>query len=132
MVPEMERISDIQPFDTVSETQYQKETKRCHVLWSRAYRTAEQQITPEKVQSLSRWAKEQMKGYRSVPSLSNASFKVIGKSSRENDLVLENTVDTLPSHHPLVTRWLKLYLIYNTEKDRITQIIVTIRGELLE
>ena len=132
MVPEMEHIPSIQPIETLSETLYQKESKRCHVLWYGEYEYAEKHITPEKVQSLSRWAQEQMKGYRSVPSLSNVTFKLIGKSSRENALVFENTLDTLPSHHPLVTRWLKIFLLYNKERNRITQIIVTIRGERLE
>ncbi len=91
----------------------------------------ERQITPEVVRSLSRWAQSQMKEYEKVPSLAKAVWKPVG-DDKQGRLVLEGTVDTLPTHHRLVTRWLKVYVVYDGKAREVVRVIVTIRGEVLE
>jgi hypothetical protein len=88
-------------------------------------------LTPRVVRSLSRWAQPQMKGYLKVPSLARVAWKPAG-CAEKGRLVLEGTVDTLPTHHALVTRWLKVYLVYDGKNQEVVRVTVTIRGERLE
>ena len=84
------------------------------------------QITAEKVRNLSNWAKKEMADYE-FPAFKNQTFRATHIQNNEN-LLIESVLDTLPSHHPLVTRQLKLYLIYNRKHNTIIDAIVTIRG----
>ena len=77
-------------------------------------------------------AKPQMEVYRSVPSFERIELRPVGTDAKRKRLVLEGTIDTLPSHSPLVTRWLKVFVLYDLEAKSIARITVTIRGELLE
>lgn len=90
------------------------------------------QVTPEQVRSLSRWAKKQMEDYRGVPALDQVTLHPHGMDTDHRQLVLEGTLDTLPSHSPLVTRWLKVYVLYDLPGRSISRIVITIRGERLE
>ncbi len=132
LVPEMERIPEIDACDAVSPNHYLPETARCLDLWQRQRHGLEARITPSVVQSLSRWATAQMQSYRSVPPLSRAAFQCLGMNRNSHRLVYESVLDTLPTHQVLVTRWLKLFLIYDRERAQISQVIVTIRGQRLE
>ncbi len=73
-----------------------------------------------------------MQSYRSVPPLTRATFQCVGIHRNSHKLVYESVLDTLPTHHALVTRWLKLFLIYDSQTAQISQVIVTIRGQRLE
>ncbi len=72
-----------------------------------------------------------MKSNQKVPSLAKVAWKPAG-DDKQGRLVLEGTADTLPSHHRLVTRWLKVYLVYDEKTREAVRVIVTIRGERLE
>lgn len=89
-------------------------------------------VTPELARALSRWSLPQMKDYRGVPPLEKVELKPLGLVPGGRGLVLESTIDTLPSHHPLVTRWLKVYLLYDDHNRQIRHATLTIRGERLE
>ena len=82
--------------------------------------------------ALSRWSLPQMEEYRAVPPLEKVELKPLGLAADGRGLVLEGTIDTLPSHHPLVTRWLKVYLLYDDRNRQIRHATLTIRGERLE
>lgn len=84
------------------------------------------QITADQVRQLSRWAQTEMAGYQ-TPAFTHLTLQTthIGPN---NHLLIETVLDTLPSHNPLVTRQLKLYLVYNPQQNTFTQAIVTIRG----
>ncbi len=84
------------------------------------------QITADQVRQLSRWAQTEMAGYQ-MPAFTSLTFQPT-HTGPENQLLIESVLDTLPSHSPLVTRQLKLYLVYNPQKNIITKAIVTIRG----
>jgi len=83
------------------------------------------QITNEKIRSLSRWAQKEMADYQ-MPAIKNQSFSAT--HIHNENLLIESVLDSLPSHHPLVTRQLKLYLVYNRKHNTFTDAIVTIRG----
>ena len=87
--------------------------------------------TPELARALSRWSLTQMKEYRAVPPLEKVELKPLGLAG-DNLLVLEGTIDTLPTHHALVTRWLKVYVLYDDRSREIRHATLTIRGERLE
>lgn len=89
-------------------------------------------LKPEKVRELSRWARPQMLLYRRVPPLEKTLLEPRALSAEGNQLLLEGTVDTLPTHHRLVTRWLKVYLFYDLSERKIRRIVFTIRGQLEE
>ena len=42
------------------------------------------------------------------------------------------TIDTLPTHQPLVTRWLKVYVVFDLHEKSVSAVVVTIRGQRLE
>lgn len=87
--------------------------------------------TPELARALSRWSLPQMQEYKAVPPLEKVELKPLGVTS-DNLLVLGGTIDNLPTHHPLVTRWLRVYLLYDAGAHQIRHATLTIRGERLE
>jgi hypothetical protein len=44
----------------------------------------------------------------------------------------ETVLQEKPTHSPLVTRWLKVYIYYDVKTREVVRMIVTIRGELRE
>lgn len=82
-------------------------------------------LTAQKVRDLSRWAKKEMADYH-LPPIKNQTFRATHINNTK--ILIESVLDTLPSHHPLVTRHLKLYLIYNRKHNTISEAIITIRG----
>ncbi len=109
---------------------FTQETRDALAAWAALRPAVERQVTAEKARELSRWAREQMKSYAAVPPLGSIAFAPAAASGGR--LLLEGTADTLPSHSRLVTRWLKLFLVYDCGTRTITDVIVTIRGELQE
>lgn len=97
--------------------------------WQKLAPRLAQQITPEKVRELSRWAQKEMAQYQRIPPLDQVVFEPVGLSEEGRHIVLEGTIDTLPSHHRLVTRWLKVYVHYELEEKRISRVVFTIRGK---
>ena len=100
--------------------------------WAKKREWVQTQITPNLVKSLSRWAQKEMQTYQQVPPLTKVKFKPVRMNPEQNKIVLEGTVDTLPSHSPVVTRWLKIFLLYDVLSDEVIQATITIRGEVLE
>ncbi len=100
--------------------------------WATKRHEVQRLITPQQVRDLSRWAKKQMEQYGRVPPLDKVAFQPMAFHQEARRLVLEGTLDTLPSHSPLVTRWLKVYLLYDQGTQSIVKVAVTIRGQLLE
>ncbi|MBT3602237.1 MAG: hypothetical protein HOE48_00810 [Candidatus Latescibacteria bacterium] len=107
-------------------SQYGKSIRQVAFTWIHQRETILNQITAEKVRNLSNWAKKEMADYE-LPAFKNQTFRATHIQNNEN-LLIESVLDTLPSHHPLVTRQLKLYLIYNRKHNTIIDAIVTIRG----
>jgi len=107
------------------QTEVQAEWKKLAPRWTKM-------MTPEKARELSRWAQKEMAQYRAVPPLEKTVLSPAALTKDGRRLVLEGTIDTLPSHHHLVTRWLKVYLHYDLREKKISQVVFTIRGQLEE
>jgi hypothetical protein len=107
-------------------SQYKTSIQQAALVWIQLRETILNQITAEKIRNLSNWAKEEMMHYQ-LPAFKNQTFRATHIHNKEN-LLIESVLDTLPSHHPLVTRQLKLYLVYNRKHGTITDAILTIRG----
>ena len=89
-------------------------------------------ITPELVISISKYATKEMASYINKPSLDSIYFSPSRVNSNGYKILFEGTVDTLPSHSKIVTRWLKVYFLYNKATSSIVRVTITIRGQLLE
>jgi hypothetical protein len=130
-VPEVDYIPEVD--DWPSHQVDPDEVTRALSDWKKKSRWVEARITPEVVKSLSGWAQREMTQYNSVPAVSKVVLKPIAHHKRHRKILLEGTIDTLPSHSPgIITRWLKIYLIYDIDSRKIIRATVTIRGQKLE
>ena len=132
MVPEMEPIPGFDGGEACKPEEFAADAAKAVAEWAAQRRAIARLLTAAKVRELSGWAKKQMEGYKRVPPLDKLVFqpKAVHKDAKR--LVLEATVDTLPTHSKLVTRWLKVYLLFDQGKQALVQVAVTIRGELQE
>jgi len=131
-VREMNRIIEVDGWTSCPPTAFTSQIDDAVASWVRIRPEVEKALTPSLVRSLSRWAIPQMTAYRKVPSLEKVSWTAVSTDNATGQVVIETTVDRLPTHSPLVTRWLKLFLVYDPAKGAFPSVIVTIRGELLE
>lgn len=131
LTQEMEFITEIDTWDACEDTAYQSEKDSLVQDWRKKVSSFEPFINAETVKSLSLWAKKEMETYDSMPSLKDIEFIPIHISDR-GKVVYESTVDTLPTHSPIVTRWLKVYILYNAFSHSIVKTTITIRGQILE
>jgi hypothetical protein len=132
LVPEMKPIPELEAGSPCREDAFGREVARAAADLKGKLPDVEKQVTPGAVRSLSRWAQKEMKAYDKVPPWAGVAWKPVRADDKQGRLVLEGTVDTLPSHHPLVTRWLKAYLVYDTATKKVVRVIVTIRGQAVE
>ena len=132
LVPEMSYIPEVDDWEFCAADKFPEHTASARTDWKGRVRWATKHVTPELARSLSRWARPQMAKYTTIPPLEKTELKLVRQHPRGNKLVFEATVDTLPSHAPLVTRWLKIYLLYDTSSRSILRMTVTIRGQRLE
>ena len=100
--------------------------------WKEQIPAVKAQLTPERVRTLSRRAKLQMEDCATVSDLDKTVLKPLGTDADRQQILLEGTLDTLPSHAPLVTRWLKVYVVYDLPSRSLSRIVITIRGQRLE
>ncbi len=128
---EMERIPELEwPSDsTLARPQ---DLSRVTEDWAKCFRSLEEKLTANAVIGLSRWAKAQMQTYAQVPRLAHPDFHFVAASPSGQEAIFEATLEVLPSHSPIVTRWLKLFLIYDRRNSHLSTVIVTIRGERQE
>lgn len=76
--------------------------------------------------SISKWAKEQMKGYK-LPENFLTTLVIEGDYATKDFTALKIKVTQLPSHSPIVKRFLYLIPVYNSQKQ-IQKIFITIQG----
>lgn len=123
-IPEMTPFLE-ETWEHCNASQHKQAIQQVALTWIDQRETILNQITSPKVRSLSRWAQKEMAHYQ-MPAIKNQSF--LATRIHNKNLLIESVLDTLPSHHPLVTRHLKLYLVYNQQNNILTHAIVTIRG----
>ena len=131
-VPEMERVAELQDWPPAAAKDHVRERQRMLAAWEEIRDSVQRKLTAAQVITLSKWAKPQMQGYSDVPSLAHPDFQIRAASGGEKKLLFEATLQTLPTHSSLVTRWLKLLVVYDPDRHTIPQIIITIRGERQE
>lgn len=134
-VPEMQPIPEVSPARgerPVEQQGFAAELRWVAAEWKKRIPEVQREVTPQRVRSLSRWAKKQMEPYRAVPALERAQLGIVGVNPPKELLILEGTIDTLPTHSPLVTRWLKVFLLADMRQKTILRVFITIRGERLE
>lgn len=137
-VPEMEALPGMDAarhaheWSDAEKARFAEDVRRANAEWKKRAAAVAGRVTPERARSLSRWAQTQMEDYKSVPSLEKVVLEPVGTDADQTRLVLEGTIDTLPTHHALVTRWLKVYVAYDLRNRAISEVTITIRGQLLE
>jgi len=131
-VPEMGDMEELGAGAACQPDAFPQDAAQAKADWAKKRPWVAKRLTPELVRSLSRWAKPQMEKYQAVPPLEKANIKLIREDQKQGKLLFEVTADTLPVHAPLVTRWLKLYLLYDVPSKSITAVTITIRGERRE
>lgn len=128
-IPEMEKIPEFNDWPEYSEEKYADNALSD---WEQKLKWVEKQITDSLVKALSKWAKTEMQNWHRIHSLDSVSFKPCRISKDRSKVLFEGTVDTLPTHSQIVTRWLKLFLMYDINTQSIIRATVTIRGQILE
>ena len=73
-----------------------------------------------------------MEQYIRVPDIAPVELKPLRIDAEGQHILLEATLDTLPTHSSVVTRWLKAFVLYNRTTKTIAQVTITIRGERRE
>ena len=66
------------------------------------------------------------------PLAEKTKVSPIGINAADKRIIFEGTIVTLPSHSPLVARWLKVYFLYDPPTKSIRHMTITIRGEAQE
>ncbi|HUT32028.1 MAG TPA: hypothetical protein VNE39_00995 [Planctomycetota bacterium] len=132
MVPEMEPLPGFDRGTPCRPDEFAADAAKAAADWAAERPAIERLITPAKARELSRWARKEMQQYRRVPPLDTVAFRPVACHKDARHLVLEGDVDTLPSHSHLVTRWLKVYLLFDQDKQALVKVAVTIRGQLEE
>lgn len=129
-IPEMDyrpETSNWQPIGaghSANEIKAAQQQWRSNVLW------VQTQISNKTVYDLSRWSSDEMKGYTKQPVLSGVTLYPLLKDNSK--IILKGIIDTLPSHSRSVARWLVMFVVYDSNKSAITQVIFTIEGERQE
>lgn len=132
IVPEMAYIPEVDAWEWVEASTVEGHAAKFAAAWKTHRAWVEKRVSPRLVRELSRWAKPQMEGYDRAVLLDEMSFAPVARYAKQRKLVFEATIDTLPSHSPIVTRWLKLYVLYDEASETILRVTITIRGERLE
>ena len=137
-VAEMQSVSELdllrggKPWSSADDAKYAEDVKGAKDDWRKRLAKVEPHVNPQRAKSLSRWAVRQMADYAAVPALKKVELKPLGTEEKQGRLVLEGTIDTLPTHSQVVTRWLKVFVLYDTHSKAIVHVTVTIRGEKRE
>lgn len=132
IVPEMGYLPEVSDGTWCKPDAFPAETAKALADWKKKLPWVKKRVTPELARRLSRWARKQMAEYQAVSPLEDVAFRPAYHHEARGKLVLEGTVDTLPTHSPVVTRWLKVFLLCDERSGTVLRVTVTIRGELLE
>ena len=132
VIPEMEYIPELDDWSSYDDKKDILNISEILALIKMKYPFLKKELTPDLIKSISRYAKKEMNTYQTIPPLDTIKFLPKKVSSDGFKIVFEGIVDTLPSHSPIVTRWLKVFIVYNRATHSVIKAIITVRGELLE
>ena len=131
-VPEMTRIPEVDTWATCEPESVAPHVFQAALSWIRHRDHVARQLTPDRIYQMARWAHSETALYRDGQGLTDPRFRAIRIGPEGRMLVLESRLEALPSHSPIVNRWLTLYLIYDMAARDLSRAIVTIRGHALE
>lgn len=131
-VREMGHIPEVDGWEHCAPALFTADSQAAAAEWDTLHAWVSKRLPPATIRGLSGWAKKQMASYEQVPPFRGIPFTPIRCRRDQKKLVLEAVADTLPSHDRSVTRYLKLFLLYDTGEKRIIRVTATIRGELSE
>lgn len=131
LVPEMGYIPEVDSWqrDVAPHADHVRLVRR---QWQKQAVSLQKHLTPRLARRLSRWARKEMAAYAKVPRLGDVELKPVRANPQHRKGVYEGTIDTLPTHSRVVTRWLKVYVLYDETNRTILRTTITIRGERLE
>lgn len=92
--------------------------------------TFKNEIKTINLEKISKWAKKEITNYILPDDFFNRTFIKKIANDKENLVILYQS-EQLPSHSPLVKRFLYLYAFYNSKRE-IDKIYVTIQGYVEE
>jgi hypothetical protein len=137
LVPEMGYIAELQVWKFCRSDAHAEHAKKLGELWPKEAKELQPIVTPDLARRLSRWSQKQMEDYDRSPALEKVKLMPVAVNMDERlgkprHLVFRGVVDTLPTHHSLVTRWLEVYVVYSVPGESILRTTITIRGQRLE
>jgi hypothetical protein len=132
LVAEMKPIAELDSWKPCPEGAFAKPAEEARAALKKKLPEVEKRVTAEAVRDLSGWAKKEMTKYEKVPSFDKVTWAPVRADDKQERLLLEGTVDTLPTHSPLVKRWLKTYVVYDVKNKEVSKVVVTIRGQVEE
>ena len=134
--PEVVFLPEMQPLEAGYTTKPilspLKESQDFYKKWNSILDFLAEQITTEKLMSISRWAKEEMKAYI-LPEKELKKIIMDALESSEDGRYIHFSQKAeqglvLPSHSPVVFRRMVLYAVYDIKNNNISKVYVTIRG----
>jgi hypothetical protein len=131
-IAEMGQIEQLRRWARSEPSSDARQAAQAAEVWKRLAPLLRPQLTADKVRGLSRWAKPQMEKYLHVAPLAGAKLAVVATEPGGTRRLLEATIETLPTHSPAVTRWLRVYVPFDPATAAAEKAIVTIQGERLE
>jgi hypothetical protein len=131
-VREMSCIPEVDTWNRCPESGFSKDSIAVAAVWDTLRSKILPFISPQTVKNLSNRAPEQMTGYTKTPDLMRLCFSPCRFDANCKKILFQATVDTLPSLDPIVTRYLKLYLMYDPINQKVQRATFTIRGEVKE
>lgn len=131
-VKEMAYIPEVDGWEQCKPAESAADSQAVFRQWDTLYRWVQKQYTPATVRALSGWARKQMVAYKRAPKLKGLQFVPIRTRRDQKKLVFEAVADSLPVHDKTVTRYLKIFLLYDSGESKIVKVTITIRGELSE
>jgi hypothetical protein len=131
-VRELHLIPEVDTWTYCDPVAYPEQTKRIAAVWPKIATKLQPLVTPALVRRLSQYSQSQMASYNKIPSL--AGVKLTPQTQHRDGalLVFAGRIDTLPSHSPLVKRWLEAYVLYNAATGAAERVTIAVRGQVEE
>ena len=131
-VREMSFIPEVDTWNPCPDSGFSRDSIAVAAQWDTLYSKILPHLSRQTARSLSTWSAKQMAGYTKIPDLSRLHFSPCRMDTAFKKILFQTTVDTLPTHDPVVTRFLKMYLTYDQINQKVQRATVTIRGEVKE
>ncbi len=126
LIPEADTWTPCEP------TAFPDATQKLAKAWPAHARALKPYVTADVVRRLSRYAHREMAMYSKAPSLAPLSFRPRASHRDGAFITFAAQADPLPSHSPLVKRWLEIFVLYNVTGDAVERVTVTVRGQVEE